>query len=184
MTTTALMIPTLLTTNTSSGATTSVFTSSIDSTYDHYMFVCTDINIGSDNAHFQMQVNASGQSGYNETMTSSAFLGFFNEAGNDTSMAYSAGNAQAQATDGVNLTANLGNGSDESCAGIIHLFAPSNTTYATHFISRFNQYHLNDATVDQWRAGYFNVTAAITQVQFDASDGGTFDGVIQMYGVA
>ena len=56
-------ISTLITTNTSSGAATSDFTSGISSSYDEYMFVFTDLNpVTSGGIAFQ--VNAVGGSGY------------------------------------------------------------------------------------------------------------------------
>ena len=43
-------IPTLLSTNTASTDASVSITSNITSTYDEYMFVCTDINPGTDSA--------------------------------------------------------------------------------------------------------------------------------------
>ena len=76
----------------------------------------------------------------------------------------------------------MGNGADESCAGELFLFDPSNTTYVKHFYSRSNTYYLDNRSVDVIVSGYFNVTAAITNIQFDTHNG-DFTGVIKMYGV-
>ncbi len=51
------MAMTLITTNTSSDAATSDFTSSIDSTYKLYIFKFYDVNPATDNVNFSFQVN-------------------------------------------------------------------------------------------------------------------------------
>ena len=67
-------IPTLIgSAHTPSNASSVDITSGIDSTYDEYMFVFTDINPATDAQNFQFQVNVDGQSGFNETITSTAF---------------------------------------------------------------------------------------------------------------
>ena len=180
-------IPTLIKTLTASGDSSLSFEDgtadvTLDSTYDEYMFVCTDIGPATDNVHFQFQCNVASGSGYNETITSVAFLAGHYEDDSSTTLAISAGNDLAQGTGYQNVAANIGNGADESVAGTLWLFNPSNTTYVKHFYSRTNQYHLSDASFDQYRSGYFNVTAAITNIQFKMSSG-NFDGTIKMWGV-
>ena len=155
----------------------------LDNTYAEYMFVCTDIGPATDNVNFQFQGNVAGGSGYNETITSAAFLAGHDEADSETTLASSAGNDLAQGTGYQNVVANIGNGADESSAGILHIFNPSSTTYNTNFYSRFSMYHEASGTYDQFRAGYFNLTGAIDEISF-AMSSGNFDGVIQLYGVA
>ena len=62
-------IPTLISTSTASNAASVAITSGIDSTYDEYMFVMTDVGPATDNVVFQFQVNVAGQSGYNESIS-------------------------------------------------------------------------------------------------------------------
>ena len=174
--------PVLISTHTASGASSVDITSGIDSTYDEYMFVFTDIGPATDGAEFQFQVNAATASGFNETMTTTFFRAIHDEADSTTGLAYSAAKDQAQGTSYQSITDNIGNGSDESCAGILHLFSPSNTTYVTHFYSRVNAYDGADYTFDNYAAGYINVTSAIDEISFKM-DSGNFDGVIQMYGI-
>jgi hypothetical protein len=177
-------IPTLITTNTSSNASGSAFTSSIDSTYDEYMFVCTDMHPETDNVHFEFQANASGQSGYNETVTTTMFGAAHTEADGGTDLAIRSGDDQGNGTAYQRLEVNVNaSTADESCAGILHLFAPSDTTYTTRFYWRGNSYHNDVATRATFVAGYFNVTAAITNINFQFSSG-NMNGVIQMYGIS
>ena len=176
------MAMTLITTNTSSNAATSDFTSSIDSTYKLYIFKWYDVNPVTDNTHFSFQVNASGQSGYNEVMTTTAFRSYHAEDDGSNALEYEAGHDQAQGTSFQVLGINMGNGGDESCAGELHLFNPSNTTYVKHFYGRSNAHWHNDVSGEWHTAGYINVTAAITGVQFKMTSG-NMDAVIKMYGV-
>ena len=176
-------IPTLISTSTASGASSVDITSGIDSTYDEYMFVLTDINPATAQNNFTFQVNANGQSGFNETITSTAFGAYQREDGEYPTLSYQAGQDQAQGTGYQQIMGNLGTDTDESGACILHLFRPSNTTYVKHFYSRMGEYISVDRTSDNFAAGYFNTTAAIDDIQFKMSSG-NMDAVIKMYGVS
>ena len=176
-------IPTLISTATETNAASIDITSGIDSTYDEYMFVCTDIGGATDSEHFSFQVNAAGASGFNETMTTTVFLAQHSEAGSDTAFTWQAGSDQANGTGYQVLTRSQGNGADESAAGILHLFNPSNTTYVKHFYTRFSNYHASNYAYDYYSAGYINVTTAIDEISFKMTSG-NMDGVIQMYGIS
>ena len=176
-------IPTLIgSAHTPSNASSVDITSGIDSTYDEYMFVFTDINPATDAQNFQFQVNVDGQSGFNETITSTAFYAQHRE--NDASNALEIHGSfdQAEGTSYQNIAAEVGNGADESCSGILHLFRPSNTTYTTQFWSRMN----TNTGIRSWEdyvSGYINTTSAIDEISFKFASG-NFDGVIQMYGIS
>ena len=154
----------------------------LDSTYDEYMFVFTDINPATDSAEFSFQANVAGGSGYNEAIVTSLFRAQHDEANSDASMGYSTAQDQV-GTAFQGLGKDIGNGSDESLSGILHLFSPSSTTYVTHFYSRTNFYHATPYAFDVHVGGYFNLTGAIDEIQFKM-DSGDFDGVIQLYGIA
>ena len=177
-------IPTLISTHTASDSSSVDITSGIDSTYDEYMFVFTDIGPATSGAHFQFQVNAAGASGFNETITSTFFIAWHNEADSQTSLAYQPTYDQAQGTAYQTLSHLLGAAADESSAGILHLFSPSNTTYVKHFYARVNSYYYayGGYSMDNYAAGYINTTSAIDEITFKMSTG-NFDGTIQMYGI-
>jgi hypothetical protein len=183
-------IPTLISTSTASNASSVAITSGIDSTYDEYMFVFTDIGPATEYYDFQFQCSIDSGSNYNVAVTSTNFEVSHWEDDSDASLAYQAGGDLAQGT-GYQRIANLmGAGSDESGAGILHLFNPASTTYVKHFYVRFHSY-FGHATAggglgrpdDDFTAGYFNTTSAIDAISFKMSSG-NFDGVIQMYGIA
>ena len=185
-------IPTLIKTLTASGSASLDFvdgTSSVvlDSTYDEYMFVFTDINPATDGVHFEFQVNATDDAGggYDTSLiTSTWFQAAHNHLpGDDTAFGYATAMDLAQAADEVILSGTVGNGSDESCAGILHLFNPSSTTYVKHFYARVHGHDLDNFHKDQFIAGYINDTTAIDEVRFKCSSG-NFDGVIQLFGIS
>ena len=178
------MAMTLITTNTSSNAASSSFTSGIDSTYKLYIFKFYDVNPATDDVHFGFQANAASQSGYNETMTTTYIQAYHKEDDSDTpNVVYTTARDQAQGTSFQAITESQGNGGDESAAGTLWLFNPSNTTYVKHFYSRMGEYISVDRTSDNFAAGYFNTTAAIDDIQFKMSSG-NMDAVIKMYGVS
>jgi len=172
----------LISTQTASSSSTISFTSGIDSTYDKYVFKFYNIHL-SDNTPFGFQANAVGESGYNETITSTSFFARHNESGSTSGLSYSAANDQAQGTSFQRLVTDQDTGNDENMGGILQLFAPSSTTFVKHFISNCQAAQASDYSMQRFVAGYFNTTSAIDEIQFKP-ESGTFDGVIKLYGIS
>ena len=177
-------IPTLISTHTASGASSVDITSGIDSTYDEYMFVFTDISSSGDGYNFQFQVNAASASGFNETITSTFFEALHDEDDSSASLGYVTACDQAQGTAYQVISQSTGSGADECMAGILHLFSPASTTYVKHFYARTQNYTYTDVQKDSFTAGYINTTAAIDEISFAIQSAATFSGTIQMYGIA
>ena len=74
------MAMTLITTNTSSNAASSSFTSSIDSTYKLYIFKFIDVNPATDNVKFQFQGSSNTGSSYGVTKTTTSFAASHTDA--------------------------------------------------------------------------------------------------------
>jgi len=176
------MAMTLITTNTETNATSSSFTSSIDSTYKLYVFKIINYNPNTDGTIVRFNGSTDGGSNYNVTKTSTVFVSYLNEDGSGPTLGYSAGDDLAQGTGYQNLSTAVGNGSDESASGTLWLFNPSNTTYVKHFYATLQAYNSGNFSVVNYTSGYFNTTSAIDAVDFDAASG-NFDGTIKMYGV-
>ena len=174
---------TLITTNTSSNAASSSFTSGIDSTYKLYIFKFYDVNPVTDGAHFTWQANATDSTSYDEEIHSTFFLANHNEADGETNMGYQTTYDQARGTAYQTLSHLNGNGSDESSAGTMWRFNPSATTFVPLFHARVNNYYYTNYTMDNFSAGYINTTTAIDDIQFKMSTG-NMDAVIKMYGVS
>ena len=174
---------TLISSATASGSANVSFTSGIDSTYDEYVFYFVDVNPATDNVHFQFQVNADGATGFNETITSTAFGAEHYESGATGSLNYEASYDQAQGTAYQYIGRKGGNASDEGYAGCLHLFSPSSTTKVKHFYSQVNSNQSDQALNSSYIAGYINTTSAIDEIDFKMSSG-NFDGNIYLFGVS
>ena len=174
---------TLLSTTTASSSSTVSITSGINSTYDSYIIKVIDIH-PSTTQDFRFQVNAAGASGFNETITSSHFRAFQNEAGNTTSLAYSASHDLAQGTGAQILFNGVGADNDQSASGTLQLFDPSNTTFVKHWIWHGTQYQQSDYNIVHYAAGYINTTTAIDEIQFTPSTGNIASGTFKLYGIS
>ena len=184
-------IPTLIKTLTASGSASLAFVDGaasvvFDSTYDEYMFVCTDIGPATDEASFLFQVNATDDAGggYDTSLiTSTFFRAYHHEDDSAAVLEYVAADDLAQSASFQKISHNIGNGADESAVCILHIFSPSSTTYVKHFYSRSHEYHAGNVAEQCFVAGYINDTTAIDEIQFKMSSG-NFDGVIQLYGIS
>jgi len=156
----------------------------LDSTYKEYMFIFNNLHVSADNADFVWQANAAGGSGYNETITSTYFRSHFLEGGSDEFLTYNTTNDQAQGTGFNPLLKELGYDNDQSGSGYLHLFNPSSTTFAKHFVSKCHAHGAVDSAVTNFTSGYLNTTSAIDEVQFKMSSGDIDAGTIQLFGVA
>ena len=153
----------------------------LDSTYPIYKFSFINMHPASNDIPFQFQVNASGQTGFNETITSTAFDAYHAENGSAAALRYLTGSDQAQGTGYQNLSTGT-NGNDESQSGELWLYGISSTTFVKHFMSRFQDTH-SSYTTDQYVAGYINTTSAIDEVSFKYSTGNIDSGKIKLYGI-
>ena len=157
----------------------------LDSTYPIYVFKFISIHPSGDGVRLQFQGNAAGGSGYNETMTTTSFRAFHNEAGTDAALEYVAGTDQAQGTGFQDIT-DYGGGSgtaDETASGELWLFNPSSTTFVKHFMASASTYLNSDYQSQKYHAGYFNTTSAIDEIQFKMDSGNIDAGTIKLYGI-
>ena len=174
---------TLLQTQTASSSASISFTSNIDSTYPIYVFKFINIHPATDQAALSFQANASGGSGYNETITSTVFQVNHAESGSDSSLGYHTSYDQAQGTGFQRLYHFIGNDNDQCGVGTLHLFNPSSSTFVKHFISVGSMSHASDYAYQYYVGGYFNTQNAITEIQFKMSSGNIDSGTIKLYGI-
>ena len=177
-------IPTLISTSTASNASEVTISSGIDSTYDEYMFVFTDLGPATDNVKLQFQVNGAGESGFNETITSTWFEATHDEAAGSAEVAYGPSYDQAQGSAFQQIGVGIGADADQNFNGILHLFSPSNTTYVKHFYARASYDWHTSGAKSPFVAGYINTTTAIDEISFKFASGNIDAAVIQMYGIA
>ena len=178
---------TLLTTATASSSATLDFTSSIDSTYDSYLFKFINIHPSAESV-FSFQADTGTNTSYNQTITSTSFRAFHREDGGESGLGYITGGDQAQGTGFQHLmeSPQLGTNNDENLNGELTIYNPSSTTFVKHFIARTlsqNDDGQPAYVLDGYFAGYFNTTTALTRVRFKFASGNIDAGIIKMYGV-
>jgi|TARA_E500000318_G_scaffold86441_1_gene82906 hypothetical protein len=159
----------------------------LDSTYKEYLFTFKHIHPSAE-SDLLFQANVSGGADFNETITSTFFRSYHNEAGSDTTLAYVAGLDQAQGTGFSTLTDGIGSASntvnnDDNASGYLRLFNPASTTFVKHFIGVTNQQNPAVYSVNNYFAGYFNTTSAIDEIQFKMASGNIDAGDICLYGI-
>ena len=176
---------TLLSTITASSSSTVNFTSGIDSTYKEYIFKFINMHPSVDNHIFEFQGNASGGSGFNETITSTSFRAYHNEDGSSSALEYTGNDDLAQGTDYQHLANGVSNDNDASLSGTLQLFNPSSTTFVKHFMATVNFYEAAGTrmSVNHFTAGYFNTTSAIDEISFRMASGNIDSGTFKLYGI-
>jgi len=157
----------------------------LNSTYKEYMFFFDNIHVSTDDAYLTVGFR-DGSTAYDAIKTTNAFRAFHFEDNSNQGVTYQANEDLAQSANFQNLGQLQGNGNDVSGAGYMHLFNPASTTFHKHFISNYSHHYTNGApgNINNFVAGYCNVTAAIDAVQFKLSSGNFDTGVIRMYGIS
>lgn len=171
----------LLSTATASSSASLSFT--LPTAYKQVTFGFYNITPATDSTDFSFQVNASGQTGYNETITSTYFRAIHNESDTDSGLAYLSAGDQAQGTAYQKMGREFGSGADECGAGELHLFDPASPTYVKQFYSTMNVYRQDDYSANLRTGGYINNTAVISEIDFKMSSGNIASGTIKMWGV-
>ena len=172
-------------TQTASSSASLSFTSGIDSTYKEYIFYFVNIHGATDDAEFQVGFRDGG-SNYDATKTSSNFRAYHFESGSGAGVGYQTTRDLAQSTSFQSLGQLQSSQDNDSCGvGYLHLFNPSSTTFVKHFIAQYSHHYTYNApgVVDNYTAGYCNVTAAIDAVQFKMNSGNIDSGQILLFGL-
>ena len=168
---------------TASSSATISFTSGIDSTYKEYLFTFNNIHGQTDGKRLTFQGNAAGGSGYNETITSTAFRSRHSEDDSETALGYMTAYDQGQGTSFQAVTFDFGNDNDQSASGYMRLFNPSSTTFVKHFMATTNLSSDDNQSLVGYISGYFNTTSAIDEIQFKMDSGNIDAGDICLYGI-
>ena len=169
---------------TASSSATISFTSGIDSTYKEYLFTFKDIHPETDNVNFSFQADTGTNTNYNQTITSTYFNAYHYEDDSQTSLGYETDKDLAQSTSFQMLGRRVGNDNDQQISGTLKIFNPSSSTFVKHFIATMNEAHYSDIAFNNYIAGYFNTTTALTRFQFKMSSGNIDAGVIKLYGIS
>jgi len=172
----------LLSTQTASASASLEF--SLDDSYDSYIFKFINIHPQNNAVDFQFNGSTDNGSNYNVVKTTTQFNAYHNESGTDAVLGYNAGYDLAQSTSFKNITNDISNENDMNTCAVMQIFNPSSTTFAKHFIGTANNNYFSGGYFqNDYFAGYFNTTSAITNLKFQMSSGNIDSGIIKMYGV-
>jgi hypothetical protein len=155
----------------------------LDNTYPIYLIKFISIHLAS-RSQLTMNLSADTGSNYNVTKTGTLFYSYHKEDDSDTIFEYNTNHDIAQGTGFMAIA--VGDNDEENdyaLSGELYLFNPSSTTFVKHFMSRINQVHYNDASADNFVAGYGNTTSAVDAIQFKAASGNIDAGTIKLYGL-
>ena len=157
----------------------------MDNTYPVYEFHMVNIHAGTDNDAFGFQFNASGQSGFNETISSAHFNAEHSEGGAGGVVTYTGSGDQGNGTALQRLTYSQQIENDEAFSGVLTLYDPSNTAFVKHFLATGNYvHHSGSYSQNIFVAGYVNTTSAVDEISFQMESGNIDAGVIKMFGVS
>jgi hypothetical protein len=159
------------------------FTSGIDSTYKEYKFFFTDIHPATDQTFLTFQADTGTNTSYNQTVTTSYFTAYHNEAGSATALTYNTSYDLAQSTDFITIADRTGTDNDQCIVGMLTIFEPSSSTFVKHFVASTNCYEQSDYSSQVYVGGYFNTTTPITRFRFKMSSGNMDAGKILMFGL-
>jgi len=168
----------LQTTNITTGTASVEFTSNVDSTYNAYFFILSDVHPATDAQPLEMTVSTDGGSSYISTN-----YGF----GHKGSTAAGGELSHAATNDSVfdMSSNNVGNAADESISVQVYLHKPSGTD-GHKLISGTSTVVDNNNTVSSTVFGGMNysTTSAINAVKFNFGSGNIDRGNFTMFGIA
>ena len=154
----------------------------LDSTYPVYLFKFINIHPSDDASALQVNFRDGGSS-YDASKNTTYFLSRHAEDDSGYELSYKTNLDLANGTGVQKLTVDADNDNDSGQSGYLYLFNPSSTTFVKHFFSRVQTVQTNAQSMENYVAGYCNVTAAIDAVQFSSSANTLDSGTIKLYGI-
>jgi len=175
----------LLSTATASSSASIEFT--LPTAYKQVTFGFYNVTPATSGAQFDFQVNASGGSGFNETITSTYFRAKHFENDSGTAFNYETGMDQAQGTSYQTISSSLYNAADAGTSGEMSLLSPNSTTYVKHWYCTFSAMCYDASSLpyiqELFAAGYINNTTNLSEISFKCSSGNISSGTIKMWGI-
>jgi hypothetical protein len=156
----------------------------LDDTYKEYYFTFNNMHPATDNVNFSFQADTGTNTSYNQTITSTYFEAYHYENDSQTALGYNTDKDLAQSTSFQMLGRRVGNDNDQQISGSLKIFNPSSSVFVKHFMAVMEEAHYGDLPFNNYIAGYFNTTTALTRFQFKMSSGNIDAGDICLYGIA
>ena len=155
----------------------------LDNTYPIYLFKFINIHPSTDDKNFQFNMSVDTGSNYNVSKQTAVFKANHDEGDSATNLTYDTGEDLQLSTGFQTLANGVGADNDQSFSGTMHLFDPSSTVFAKHFMTSIQYYAFNNYTNNFFVSGYGNTTSAVDAVQFKFNSGNIDSGTIKLYGI-
>lgn len=175
----------LLDTQTASASTFIDFESSIDSTYNSYVFMFIDIIPTTDNVSLRMRTSTDGGSSYDEGASDYGFTWVVmkDQTFGTITSGYDTDTEIRIIGNGGGDQTTLGNATDEKSNGQLFLYNPSGTSY-TRITTQFQGTDTAGKVFQQSGSGARLSAGNVDAVRFFMSSGTIASGSIRMYGIA
>ena len=155
----------------------------ITSTYDHYMVRYYYVRPSSDNVYLSVNFSGDGGSTFMQK-TTTLFQAMHNDSDNSTQLDNETGREQHQGTGAQWLNTGVGNVSYENCAGELHLFIPTSTTFEQSFFATSQERTYNNYSRISYVSGTMQgIGTAINLVRFAFSSGNIAAGRFKLWGI-
>jgi hypothetical protein len=177
------MAITQLESSTLSNVTSATFTT-FSTDHKLHLFKFWEISPATDAVNFTVQFNVTGQSGFNETLTTTYMRSYNNEANNSNAMEFDNTLQQpGEITQNYGVLADsLSNTSEKSLAGEMYLYDAAGTVFRPDYHAHCVYGHSSTRAQTTWTSGMINQSPAIIAVDFKMSSG-NMDGIITLYGI-
>ena len=160
------------------------YTDVLTSAYKEYIFGFIDIHNQTDDANFTFNGSDDTSShSYDVIKTTTNWESGMAENTGSPAVGISASRDLAQSTAYQQIYGGTDHSDDSSVNGYLHIFNPASTTFVTQFYSEMHGVHNGYTAKRFFLAGYFNITGAITAVDFKQSSGNLDTGTIKVWGV-
>jgi hypothetical protein len=175
----------LLSTQTASTTTSIDFTTQLTSTYKEYVIKWLNMHPVNDGAAGFVVYASTDNTNWNSIyITSTLFTAQHAENDSEATLEFYSDWSQGQGTDAQASVTNVGNANDECGNGEFHIFNPASTTYVKNFYGVAVSAASNDYVMNQYTAGYWNTTSAITGLRIRFGSGDIQSGTAKLYGIS
>ena len=172
----------LITTSIASNSTTIDF-NNLNSTYDHYIVVMSDVQPATDDAFFRLRTSSNNGSSYDAGAGNYRYSGTGNSTGGVLTQYSSASDTHIALT-WPTATAGLSNVSTEAFSGTVTIYKPSGSTNFTQ-VNFSNAYTPSAASqfISTVGGGCRTAAADVDAIRFLMSSGNIASGTFKLYGV-
>ena len=161
------------------------FTSGIDNTYNHYIFVFVDLETTYNGTQLTFTPSTDNGATWGINKTSVGWYVRMTHSGSITqpTMHPASGSQQnSSAVQELNYQWGGNAPSNETAVGFLHIYNPSSTTYLKNYYARVLTFYVTNGENERYIGGYMDTTSAVNGFRFDTVQGDLYGGKFKLYG--